>query len=181
MLDNLRAVAAAALFTVGTATASLAETPLEYTHEIAPGVFSFGGGNGYHSMFLVTDDGVVVFETVNSAHGEKMVAAIGEVTDLKSKLASAASKVSEITSERDAAQSQVSKLTSSLAAVRLQVEQRNTELAALAKIEKAYELATQDLASLKAFVGDDYQSPHIDPAEAELVESRTIKHYDLVA
>ena len=38
----------------------------------------------------------------------------------------------------------------------------------------------KDLDSLKAFVGDDYRTPHIDPAEAELVESRTIKHYDLV-
>ena len=37
----------------------------------------------------------------------------------------------------------------------------------------------KDLASLKAFVGEAYQSPHIDPAEAELVESRTINHYDL--
>ena len=39
----------------------------------------------------------------------------------------------------------------------------------------------KDIASLKVFVGDDYQSPHIDPAEAELVEARTIKHYNLVA
>jgi len=38
----------------------------------------------------------------------------------------------------------------------------------------------KDLESLKAFVGEDYQSPHIDPAEAELVASRTIKHYELV-
>ena len=38
----------------------------------------------------------------------------------------------------------------------------------------------KDLDSLKAFVGDDYLSPHIDPAEAELVKFRTIKHYDLV-
>ena len=38
----------------------------------------------------------------------------------------------------------------------------------------------KDLASLEAFVGEDYQSPHIDPAEAELVQSRTIKHYELV-
>jgi quinol monooxygenase YgiN len=38
----------------------------------------------------------------------------------------------------------------------------------------------KDLASLEAFVGEDYQSPHIDPAEAELVRSRTIKHYELV-
>ncbi|MEO3480807.1 hypothetical protein AAFO90_24580, partial [Phaeobacter sp. CAU 1743] len=29
--------------------------------------------------------------------------------------------------------------------------------------------------------GHSHQSPHIDPAEAELVEARTIKHYDLVA
>lgn len=36
------------------------------------------------------------------------------------------------------------------------------------------------LESLKAFAGEDYQSPYIDPAEAELVESRTIKHYDLI-
>ena len=35
------------------------------------------------------------------------------------------------------------------------------------------------LDSLKAVVGEDYQSPHIDPAEAELVESRTIRHYQL--
>jgi hypothetical protein len=38
----------------------------------------------------------------------------------------------------------------------------------------------ESLNALKAFAGADYQSPHIDPAEAELVESRTIKHYDLV-
>jgi heme-degrading monooxygenase HmoA len=46
--------------------------------------------------------------------------------------------------------------------------------------EFSFVMVWQDLASLKAFVGEDYQSPHIDPAEAELVESRTIKHYDLV-
>ena len=38
----------------------------------------------------------------------------------------------------------------------------------------------ENLESLKAFVGENYQSPHIDPAEAELVESRSIKHYELV-
>lgn len=44
----------------------------------------------------------------------------------------------------------------------------------------SFVMVWKDLESLKAFVGEDYQSPHIDPAEAELVESRTIKHYDLV-
>ena len=46
--------------------------------------------------------------------------------------------------------------------------------------EFSFVMVWKDLETLKAFVGDDYQSPHIDPAEAELVESRTIKHYDLV-
>jgi hypothetical protein len=44
----------------------------------------------------------------------------------------------------------------------------------------SFVMVWKDLASLKAFVGEDYESPHIDPAEAELVESRSIKHYDLV-
>ncbi|WP_424985033.1 putative quinol monooxygenase [Microbulbifer sp. S227A] len=46
--------------------------------------------------------------------------------------------------------------------------------------EFSFVMVWQDLAALKAFVGDDYQNPHIDPAEAELVASRSIKHYDLV-
>ncbi|WP_432816793.1 antibiotic biosynthesis monooxygenase family protein [Sulfitobacter sp. JB4-11] len=46
--------------------------------------------------------------------------------------------------------------------------------------EFSFVMVWKDLASLKAFVGDDYRSPHIDPSEADLVEYRTIKHYDLV-
>jgi len=46
--------------------------------------------------------------------------------------------------------------------------------------EFSFVMIWDNLESLKAFVGDDYDSPHIDPAEAELVESRTIKHYELV-
>ena len=38
----------------------------------------------------------------------------------------------------------------------------------------------RDLDALKAFVGEDWQTPHVDPAEEELVESRVIKHYELV-
>ncbi len=47
--------------------------------------------------------------------------------------------------------------------------------------EFSFVMVWDSLASLKAFVGDNYTQPHIDPAEDELVESRTIKHYDLVA
>lgn len=45
--------------------------------------------------------------------------------------------------------------------------------------EFSFVMVWETLDALKAFVGEDYDSPHIDPAEAELVESRTIKHYDL--
>jgi heme-degrading monooxygenase HmoA len=46
--------------------------------------------------------------------------------------------------------------------------------------EFSFVMVWDSLASLKAFVGEDYQSPHIDPAEAELVEARSIQHYELV-
>lgn len=46
--------------------------------------------------------------------------------------------------------------------------------------EFSFVMVWDSLESLKAFVGEDYLSPHIDPSEAELVESRTIRHYDLV-
>lgn len=37
----------------------------------------------------------------------------------------------------------------------------------------------RDLDALKAFVGDDYRAPHIDPAEEGLVEFRSISHYEV--
>ncbi|MFY0691046.1 MAG: hypothetical protein JXR14_03895 [Paracoccaceae bacterium] len=44
----------------------------------------------------------------------------------------------------------------------------------------SFVMVWEDLDALKAFVGEDYNSPHIDPAEAELVEERRISHYALV-
>jgi len=46
--------------------------------------------------------------------------------------------------------------------------------------EFSFVMIWDSLSSLKEFVGEDYTSPHIDPAEAELVESRSIKHYEFV-
>ena len=46
--------------------------------------------------------------------------------------------------------------------------------------EFSFVMVWDSLEALKAFVGENYESPHIDPGEAELVESRTIKHYNLV-
>jgi hypothetical protein len=38
----------------------------------------------------------------------------------------------------------------------------------------------QDLASLKALVGEDHTAAHVAPAEAEIVAARPVRHYDLV-
>lgn len=86
-LSHLRAAALSALAVLWSTGLAQAEEPLSYTQEIAPGVYSFGGGNGYHSMFLVTNEGVVAFETVNSPHSENLLAAIRGVTDQPVKFA----------------------------------------------------------------------------------------------
>jgi heme-degrading monooxygenase HmoA len=46
--------------------------------------------------------------------------------------------------------------------------------------EFSFVMVWETLSALKDFVGEDIASPHVDPAEAELVESRTIRHYEVV-
>jgi Mn-dependent DtxR family transcriptional regulator len=46
--------------------------------------------------------------------------------------------------------------------------------------EFSFVMVWETLDALKAFAGEDYESPHIDPAEHALVEARSIRHYDLV-
>ena len=78
MIKIIRIAAAALALIVGFASFAQADT-----HEIAPGVYSFtpGGGEGYHSMFVVTEDGVAAFETVNSKHAGEMLKEIRAITD----------------------------------------------------------------------------------------------------
>ena len=63
------------------ATSVLAEGGGGTTHEIRDGVYSFNLGQGMHSMFVVGEEGVVVFETFNTQHSEAMLAAIRGLTD----------------------------------------------------------------------------------------------------
>jgi len=64
----------------GTAAIAAGESG-EYVNEIAPNVYSYSPGNGYHSMFVVTEEGVAVFETVNSQHSTSMLEVIQDITD----------------------------------------------------------------------------------------------------
>lgn len=49
--------------------------------EVINNVYSFTLGEGNHSMFVVGEDGVAVFETFNSRHSAAMLDAIRSVTD----------------------------------------------------------------------------------------------------
>ena len=47
--------------------------------------------------------------------------------------------------------------------------------------EFAIVMIWRDLDALRAFVGEDWQVPHIHPDEEGIVKSRALDHYDLVA
>ena len=53
----------------------------DHTAEIAEGVYSYGPGNEYFSMFVVTGEGVIAIESVNSEHAAGLLQAIGAVTE----------------------------------------------------------------------------------------------------
>lgn len=77
-----RVIAATVLFIGAAGVAQAGDGTGEVAREIAPGVYSFApSGSHYFSMFVVTDDGVAVFETVNSKHSTEMLEVIRGITD----------------------------------------------------------------------------------------------------
>lgn len=81
MLKSLRVAATVAVLTVAGAGIAQAAGHGDSIREIAPDVYSFGPGNGYYSMFIVTEEGVAVFESVNTSHATELLDAIRSVTD----------------------------------------------------------------------------------------------------
>ena len=53
----------------------------DHTARIADGVYSYGPGDEYISMFVVTDEGVIAFESVSTEHSTGFLQAIQEMTD----------------------------------------------------------------------------------------------------
>ncbi len=58
-----------------------AQTLPEHVAKIAADVYSYGPGNEYFSMFVVTSEGVIAIESVNTEHATGLLQAIWEVTD----------------------------------------------------------------------------------------------------
>ena len=80
MAAILRMATLATILLVAATSASAADDR-ERAREIGPGVYSFTLGEGNHSMFVVGEDGVAVFETFSSRHSEAMLATIRGMTD----------------------------------------------------------------------------------------------------
>jgi glyoxylase-like metal-dependent hydrolase (beta-lactamase superfamily II) len=53
----------------------------EQVAKIGDNIYSYGGYGEYYSMFIVTSNGVIVIESVDSRHATEMVEAIKEVTN----------------------------------------------------------------------------------------------------
>lgn len=53
----------------------------EHVSKAAAGVYSYHPGDGYQSMFVVTDDGAIAIEPVNLEHSQGLLKAIGSVTE----------------------------------------------------------------------------------------------------
>ncbi len=71
-------VATSALSMINPASAAMAQQ----TTRVADGVYAYGDpAAGYTSMFVVTNDGVIVVEPVNTEHSNGMLKAIRSVTD----------------------------------------------------------------------------------------------------
>ena len=58
----------------------------DHTAKITDGVYSYGPGDGYISLFLVTSKGVIAIESVSTQHAKGLIQAIKEVTDQPIKL-----------------------------------------------------------------------------------------------
>jgi glyoxylase-like metal-dependent hydrolase (beta-lactamase superfamily II) len=60
---------------------SYAQEQNSKTTEIADNIYTFTTNGEYISMFVVTDAGVMVFETVNTSHAKSMLAEIRKITN----------------------------------------------------------------------------------------------------
>jgi glyoxylase-like metal-dependent hydrolase (beta-lactamase superfamily II) len=66
------------VFVFNSAFAALAE----HTTRVADGIYAYGNpAEGYTSMFVVTEDGVIVLEPVNTRHSKALLKSIRSVTD----------------------------------------------------------------------------------------------------
>lgn len=78
---NFKQLVTGGLVALSLQLVALTAQAMEKTTRIAEDVYSFTAGMGYTSMFVVTTDGVVAVESINTKHATAFLKAITEVTD----------------------------------------------------------------------------------------------------
>jgi len=81
MSSLLKKIAAMSVACFVSATVAFAAGEDGGAREIGDGVYSFTIGEGNHSMFVVGEGSVAVFETFHSGHSQKLLEAVRSVTD----------------------------------------------------------------------------------------------------
>lgn len=66
---------------------AFAKSNNQTTLEVADNIYSFSLNGEYISLFIVTDEGVIVIETINTPHADAMVKEIKKITDKPIKFA----------------------------------------------------------------------------------------------
>lgn len=69
------------LYSCGVKKAVIAQTLPSHVAKIADNIYSYGADHLYYSMFIVTDDGVIAIEPINTKHSQGMLSAIKQITD----------------------------------------------------------------------------------------------------
>ncbi|NOU52148.1 MBL fold metallo-hydrolase [Pseudoalteromonas sp. JBTF-M23] len=81
MFTKFQALVASTLLVLASASFGSVANEHKTVQKIADNTYSFSLDGGYISMFSITNNSVVVFETMNSHHAKSMLAAIREITD----------------------------------------------------------------------------------------------------
>ena len=79
---NIKQLAVAGLVALSLQVLTFAaDAQEEHTSKLADNIYSYAPGDGYASMIVVTDDGVVAIEPVNTQHATGMLESIKSITD----------------------------------------------------------------------------------------------------
>jgi glyoxylase-like metal-dependent hydrolase (beta-lactamase superfamily II) len=81
ILSNLKIPIIALVLFFGFSNQLKAQTLPEGVAKIGENIYSYGGYGEYYSMFIVTSEGVIVIESVDSRHATGLVSVIKEVTE----------------------------------------------------------------------------------------------------
>ncbi len=81
-LSNLNLLVFLIVMLLGSINSATSQSLPENVGQISENIYSYTADGEYFSMFVVTSEGVIAIESINSMHAKGMVEAIGQITKL---------------------------------------------------------------------------------------------------